>query len=43
MQPKTEVGMKHSGTQVAPDGGEKMLENIELTKPKRGSPAWRPC
>jgi rubrerythrin len=36
MQPKTEVGMNHSGMQVAPDGGEKMLENIELTKPKRG-------
>lgn len=36
MQPKTELGMNHSGMQAAADGGEKMLENIELTKPKRG-------
>ncbi len=28
--------MNQSGMQTAPDGGEKMLENIELTKPKRG-------
>ena len=32
----TEVGMNHSGMQVAPDGGAKMLENIKLTKPARG-------
>ena len=32
----TEVGMNHSGMQVAPDGGAKMLENIKLTKPPRG-------
>jgi rubrerythrin len=36
MQRITEVGMNHSGMQVAADGGEKMLENIKLTKPKRG-------
>jgi rubrerythrin len=36
MQPKTEMGMNHSGMQAAPDGGEKMLENMQLTKPKRG-------
>lgn len=36
MQSTTEVGMNHSGMQVAPDGGEKMLENTKLTKPKRG-------
>ena len=36
MQRVTEVGMNHSGMQVATDGGEKMLENIKLTKPKRG-------
>ena len=28
--------MNQSGMQTAPDGGQKMLENIELTKPKRG-------
>jgi rubrerythrin len=36
MQSRTEVGMNHSGMQVAPDAGEKMLENIKLTKPRRG-------
>jgi rubrerythrin len=36
MQSKTEVGMNHSGMQVAPDAGAKMLENIKLTKPRRG-------
>jgi ferritin-like protein len=36
MKPTTEVGMNHSGMQVAPDGGAKMLENIELTKPAAG-------
>jgi ferritin-like protein len=36
MQRETEVGMNHSGMQVAPDGGEKMLETMQLTKPKRG-------
>lgn len=36
MQLRTEVGMNHSGMQVAEDGGEKMLENIDLTKPRRG-------
>jgi len=36
MQLKTEVGMNHSGMQAAPDGGEQMLENMQLTKPKRG-------
>ncbi len=28
--------MNQSGMQTAPDGGRKMLENIELTKPARG-------
>ena len=28
--------MNHSGMQVAPDGGAKMLENIKLTKPAAG-------
>jgi hypothetical protein len=36
MQSITEVGVNHSGMQVAPDGGARMLENIELTKPRRG-------
>jgi hypothetical protein len=36
MQTTTEVGMNHSGMLVAEDGGKKMLENIELTKPPRG-------
>jgi hypothetical protein len=36
MKPTTEVGMNHSGMQVAPDGGARMLENIELTKPPAG-------
>ena len=34
MQTTTEVGMNHSGMMVAEDGGEKMMENIELTKPR---------
>ena len=28
--------MNQTGMQVAPDAGEKMLENIKLTKPRRG-------
>jgi rubrerythrin len=36
MQATTEVGMNHSGMQSADDGGEKMLENMALTKPKSG-------
>jgi hypothetical protein len=36
MQLTTEVGMNHSGMLSSEDGGEKMLENIELTKPPRG-------
>jgi len=36
MQLTTEVGMNHSGMLAAEDGGEKMLENIELTRPPRG-------
>jgi len=36
MQVTTEVGMNHSGMLASEDGGEKMLENIELTKPARG-------
>jgi rubrerythrin len=33
MQPNTELGINRSGMAVAPDAGEKMLENTELTKP----------
>lgn len=36
MQTTTEVGMNHSGMLASEDGGEKMLQNIELTKPPRG-------
>lgn len=36
MQTKTEVGTNRSGLVMAEDGGEKMLENMELTKPSRG-------
>jgi rubrerythrin len=36
MQLTTEVGMNHSGMLAAEDGGEKMLENIELTRPPSG-------
>ena len=36
METMTEVGMNHSGMLVAEDGGEKMLENTELTKPRGG-------
>ncbi len=36
MQPRTEVGMNHSGIQSSEDGGEKMLENTQLTRPKGG-------
>jgi len=36
MQVTTEVGMNHSGILASEDGGEKMLENLELTKPARG-------
>jgi hypothetical protein len=36
MQTTTEVGMNHSGILASEDGGEKMLENIELTKPRGG-------
>ena len=35
MQTITEVGMNHSGMDVSPTAAE-MLENTELTKPKRG-------
>jgi rubrerythrin len=36
METMTEVGMNHSGMLVAEDGGEKMLENTALTKPRSG-------
>jgi hypothetical protein len=36
MQRVTEVGINHSGMQAAQDGGEKMLENVKLAKPRRG-------
>jgi len=36
METMTEVGMNHSGMLVAEDGGEKMLENTALTRPRGG-------
>ena len=36
MQLTTEVGMNHSGILASEDGGEKMLENLELTRPPSG-------
>jgi rubrerythrin len=36
MQLKTEIGMNHSGILTSEDGGEKMLENIDLTRPPSG-------
>ena len=36
MQNTTEIGTNRSGLVMAEDGGEKMLENMELTKPPRG-------
>lgn len=36
MQTTTEVGINRSGMVVAEDSGEKMLQNMELTKPPRG-------
>ena len=35
MEKRTEIGTNHSGMQGSPDADE-MLENIKLTKPKRG-------
>ena len=36
MQTTTEIGMNHSGMQVAPKAAKKMLDNTELTTPGRG-------
>jgi rubrerythrin len=36
MQLTTEVGINQSGILASEDGGEKMMENIELTRPPRG-------
>ena len=36
MQVTTEVGINQSGILASEDGGEKMMENIELTRPPRG-------
>lgn len=36
MQTTTEIGVNHSGMGNAPKVAKKMLENTELTKPKRG-------
>jgi rubrerythrin len=36
MQLTTEVGLNQSGILASEDGGEKMMENIELTRPPRG-------
>ena len=42
MQLTTEVGMNHSGMLVAEDGGQKMLENTELTKATAATSATSP-
>lgn len=36
MQTTTEIGVNHSGMQVAPKAAKRMLENTGLTKPRRG-------
>jgi rubrerythrin len=36
MHVTTEVGINQSGILASEDGGEKMMENIELTRPPRG-------
>ncbi len=36
MQSVTEIGMNHTGLQVAPEAANKMMENMKLTKPPRG-------
>jgi hypothetical protein len=36
MQVTTEVGINQSGILASEDGGEKMMQNIELTRPPRG-------
>jgi rubrerythrin len=36
MHTTTEIGMNHSGMQVAPKAAKKMLDNTELTRPGRG-------
>jgi hypothetical protein len=36
MQSRTEIGVNHSGMRLVPETANKMLENTELTKPKRG-------
>jgi hypothetical protein len=36
MQPRTEIGVNHSGMLLVPEAAKKMLENTQLTKAKRG-------
>jgi rubrerythrin len=36
MQQTTEIGLNHTGLEVAPEVSNRMMENIELTKPTRG-------
>ena len=36
MQQTTEIGLNHTGLEVAPEVSNRMMENTELTKPKRG-------
>jgi rubrerythrin len=36
MQPTTEIGLNHTGLEVAPEAANRMMENTELTKPPRG-------
>jgi ferritin-like protein len=36
MQHTTEIGLNHTGLEVAPEAANRMMENTELTKPPRG-------
>lgn len=36
MQQTTEIGINHTGMEVAPEAANRMMENTELTKPPRG-------
>jgi rubrerythrin len=36
MQHTTEIGLNHTGLEVAPEVANRMMENTELTKPSRG-------
>ena len=36
MQHTTEIGLNHTGLEVAPEVANRMMENTDLTKPPRG-------